>query len=309
MIRSVKITNKNGDSIDLELGNPWRTGLNVRNITGLGPIKADINIANLAVGDGGVYNSSRANTRNIVFTLGLLPTPTVQDARRLTYRYFPIKEKIDIEIDTGDRRYKTSGYVESNTPDIFQKDEITTISVLCPNPWFIEVNEQHGSIDGMHHIDFYNMSGGFEFPFSNEHPTQPKLFFGDLSMDREKVVVYNGQVSTGIVIELQFYGAVDNPIVYNDTTKTVMIFNTEKLNKMTGKGFKTGDSIRIDTRYGTKSIILDRDGKKRNVLNILDQGSSWITLRNGENKISYSATSGVENMSLRILYSVLYQGV
>lgn len=309
MIKSVKITNKNGDSIDLELGNPWRTGLNVRNITGLGPVKADINITSLANGDGGVYNSSRANTRNIVFTLGLLPVPTVQDARRLTYRYFPLKEKIDIEIDTEDRRYKTSGYVESNTPDIFQKDETTTISVLCPSPWFSEVNEQPTSIDGMYNVDFYRVSGGFEFPFSNDSLTHPKLIFGNLTMDREKVVIYNGQVSSGTIIELQFYGEVERPIIYNDTTKTAMIFDAEKLNKMTGSGFKAGDTLRIDTRHGTKSIMLDRDGKKVNALNILASGSSWITLGHGENKISYSATSGAENMSLRILYSILYQGV
>ena len=310
MIKTIKITNKKGDHILLELSNPYKTGLNVKKITGLGPVKADINITKLAIADGGVYNSSIANTRNIVFTLGLMPQPiSVQNSRRLTYRYFPLKEKIKMEFWTEDRTYYTEGYVESNEPSIFSKDEETDISVMCPYPWFKEV-----IINGKENTDFINVDlfttkSGFEFPFSNESLEKPLLEFGTIISQNYKDVMYTGELQAGCTIEMIFKGPVERPVIYNNRTSSVMVFDDKRLRAQTGDGFLPGDKLFINTEAGSKNIILNRGVKSINAFNILGQGSTWLTIDYGINRLSYDATSGKENISINLKYSILYQGI
>ena len=66
MIRSVTVTNYLGDSIQLELMRPEKSGLIIKSIEGLGPSDAAINMTELSTNDGALYNSARLNKRNIV---------------------------------------------------------------------------------------------------------------------------------------------------------------------------------------------------------------------------------------------------
>lgn len=310
MIKTIKITNKKGDHILLELSNPYKTGLNVKRITGLGPVKADINIAKLAIADGGIYNSSRANTRNIVFTLGLMPQPiSVQNSRRLTYRYFPLKEKIKMEFWTEDRTYYTEGYVESNEPSIFSKDEETDISVMCPYPWFKQVNIDDTANRDYVNVDFFGTIAGFEFPFSNESLEEPLLEFGTIIYQNYKDVRYTGELEVGCIIEMKFNGPVERPVIFNSTTSSVMVFDDKRLRAQTGSGFLLGDKLIINTKSGSKKIILNRGGESINVLNILGQGSTWLTIDHGTNRLAYDATAGKENITINLKYPILYQGI
>jgi len=70
MINSVKITNYRNESIELELRRPEKSGLFVYGISGLGPVKANVNIPEVVKNDGGVLNSARLTPRNIVFPMG-----------------------------------------------------------------------------------------------------------------------------------------------------------------------------------------------------------------------------------------------
>ena len=132
MIKSVKVTNHLGESITLELRNPEKSGFLIRGIDGLGPGKANINITEIATADGAIFNSSRVNSRNVVLLLTFLEKPTIEDTRLLSYKYFPIKKRITLEIETNNRISLVVGYVESNTPNIFSNQEGTSISIVCP---------------------------------------------------------------------------------------------------------------------------------------------------------------------------------
>ena len=98
MIKFITITNYKNESLTIDMFNPHTSGFNIRNITGLGPVKADITTTKMVVADGDVYNSARANGRNIVLTLGPEMVPglglnSVEDCRQRSYRYFPLKKK------------------------------------------------------------------------------------------------------------------------------------------------------------------------------------------------------------------------
>lgn len=72
MIKSVTITNYLGEKIRLDLTDPEKSGFVIKEIGGLGPVKADINTTDIATTDGALFNSSRATAREITMKLKFL---------------------------------------------------------------------------------------------------------------------------------------------------------------------------------------------------------------------------------------------
>ena len=184
MIKSVIITNYLGESIEFELRAPEKTGLYVKSITGLGPGKATINTTDVVTNDGSIFNSARSLERNIVMTLGFLQVPgiteTIEDARQLTYKYFPKKKSLRFYILTDNRELEIYGYTESNEPNIFSKDETTQISIICPDPLFYSVGTNTTVFNG---IDFL-----FEFPFENNTVGVPVTIIPGLATQSQLLV-------------------------------------------------------------------------------------------------------------------------
>jgi phage-related protein len=139
MIKSITVTNYLGDSIKLELGRPEQSGFLIKSISGLGPSKANINTTEVSTNDGSLFNSARLNQRNIVFDFIFVESinrESIEDIRQKSYKYFPIKKNVDLLIETDNRIVKTTGYVESNEPNIFSSQEGAQISIICPDPYF-----------------------------------------------------------------------------------------------------------------------------------------------------------------------------
>lgn len=67
MIYAVTVENYKGDQLEMRLSCPQFSGMNIYNISGLGTPKAKINTSETATRDGTIYNSARAQQRNIVF--------------------------------------------------------------------------------------------------------------------------------------------------------------------------------------------------------------------------------------------------
>ena len=136
MIKSITVTNYVGDSIKLELTKPQESGFIIQSITGLGPGAANINTSEVSTNDGSLFNSARVPSRNIVISIKYLWKETIEQARHLSYKYFPIKRKVTLLIETDHRMAQIEGYVETNDPDIFSSDEGTEVSIICPYPFF-----------------------------------------------------------------------------------------------------------------------------------------------------------------------------
>lgn len=166
MIKSVTVTNHLGDSIKIELMRPNSSGFYIKSIEGLGPVKADVNVKERVTLDGGYYTSARANSRNIVINLGFLFSHDIEEIRHKSYKYFPLKKKVTLLIETDKRICETYGYVESNEPNIFTSEETTQISIICPDSNLYSAGE-----GGINSTIFYGIEPLFEFPMSNELPT------------------------------------------------------------------------------------------------------------------------------------------
>lgn len=307
MIYSIVVTNYLGDRIKLELRKPDVSGFLIKSITGLGPAKANVNTTEVSTNDGSLFNSARLSQRNIVLDMVFINTvygESIEDLRQKSYKYFPLKKSVELTIETDNRYVKTTGYVESNEPNIFSSQEGTQISIICPDPYFYSAGE-----DGNNVTNFYSIDPMFEFPFSNESLDEPLLVFGEIQIKTEGVITYHGDSEIGVMIYIHAIGPATNINIYNTETREVMRINTEKISSLTGKGIVASDDIVINTAKGEKSITLIREGVSYNILNCLDKNTDWFTLAKGDNIFAFTADSGVTNLQFRVENKVIYEGV
>lgn len=302
MIKSIIVTNHNGESLKLDLFHPEESGLIVKSISGLGPPKANINSTDLATADGAIYSSARASTRNIVFNLQFMFAPTIEDARQKTYKYFPLKKKITIEVETDNRSLSTEGYVESNEPDIFSQEESTQISIVCVDPFFRDARPSL--------VQFASVLPNFEFPFSNESLTDDLIEFGKIGLDTRSTLVYTGDVDTGILITIHAMGSVSGILnIYNIETYENIKIDLSKIKALTGSDYRSGDDIIISTVSGDKYVQVLHNGKYYNAIGIIDKLANWFQLTVGENIFNFTVTNGVENLSITFEYRNAYGGI
>lgn len=304
MIRSVTFTNYLGDSVKVVLARPEESGFIITSITGLGPGKANVNTTEVATNDGSLFNSSRLPSRNIVISLKYMWADSIEDARQKSYKYFPIKKKITMLIETDNRQAEIEGYVESNDPTIFSNSEGSDISIVCPDPFFYSAGK-----NGINTTIFYGVEPLFEFPFSNESLFEKLLIMGEIKNETERVVVYNGDAEIGVTITIHAIGEASNITIYNTGTREVMRIDTDKMQKFTGSGIIAGDDVIICTVKGNKSVSLFRNGKTTNILNCLDKNADWFQLAKGDNIFAYTAESGSTNLQFKIENRIIYEGV
>ena len=246
MIKSLTITNHLGDSVKLELTKPEKSGFIVKSIDGLGPVKATINTSTAGASDGSFYNSARLDSRSIVMSLKFLPigNESIEDVRLRSYKYFPIKKKIQILVETDKRALLTEGYVEANEPNIFSSDEGCSITINCPDPLFYSpaINE----------TKFNGVEAMFEFPFENDSLTEPLLEFGNVVNRTENVVYYEGDGEVGMTIEIHALGTVGDITLSNLGTGEKMNLNAFKTSLL-GEAYP---KYNRSTEYDAGDIVL-----------------------------------------------------
>lgn len=303
MLEAVTVTNYLGESLRMKLTDPMSSGLNIVNITGIGAPDASIVTNDMAISDGSLFASSRAEEREITLTLWPQFLPDVETARHLTYKYFPVKRKCRLTFETDHRTVFIDGYVKSNNPTIFAKTEVIEITMVCPDPWF-------RAAGGDATVIFSGLEYLFEFPFSNESLTENLLIMSELHETREGYVDYEGDASTGFKLYVHAVGPASNVRLFDVSTGEKMIILTDKIAAvMAGVGFQAEDEIIVNTQSGEKSVQLLRSGNYYNIINALDRSSDWLTLKPGRNTLAYLADSGDDNLEFKITYVAAYQGV
>lgn len=303
MIEYVNITNDKGETLVLEPRSPEKSGFFIRGIEGLGPPKTNVALSDAVGRDGALYNSSRMTSRNLVFDLGFYDgqESDIELARQQTYRYFPSKKPVSIEIKTTHRHVYTSGYVETNEPDIFSNNSATIISLICPDAYFY----------GTEIIEtvFSGITPGFEFPFENTSLTEATIQFGTVFINTESNVFYTGDVETGVSILIKFLGPVNDLTIINNSTGETMAIDSDKVIAIVGSNFTTGDQVIISTVRGDKFIYLLRNGQWYNILNSLSNLATWFVIDRGDNVFTYTAQSGLSNLQFLIQHQIVYKGV
>lgn len=302
MIKSLTATNFIGESIKINLSEEDPDhGLIILGMDGITAPTAQINTTDLASIDGSMFNSAKAQQRNIVLQFMYTFASNIEDSRQRTYRYFPIKKEVEIEIETDNRTLVTRGYVESNESEVFSEKETNQISIICPDPFFYSRREAQTIFSGVEPM--------FEFTFSNESVTEKLLIMGEILNESERTVYYEGDADVGIIITIHALGECGNITIYNVRTRESMTIDNDKIAALTGARFDVADDIIINTERGKKSVMLLRDGHYTNILNCINRDSDWIRLTKGDNILAYVTDYGAENLHFMITNKLAYEGV
>jgi hypothetical protein len=246
--------------------------VNIHNIEGLGPVKAEIATTPSGTARGETYQGSSTGKRNIVLTLGLSPnwsTQTMSSLRNLLYAYFMTQQWCKLrfysdELPTTD----IEGYVESFDPNMFSQDPEIQVSIINEKPDFIEIDATiyKGTVD----------LGGEDGIW--------------LEVD------YEGTVSSGL--EIRVDRSVDNPAYSGPITISVENF----------KGVQTivVDPVTIDTVKSFKMSSVHGQKRVQNetieaglITNLIKNMSGvWPELQPGENLINVKALEAGQTWTL-----------
>lgn len=331
MIKAITITNHLDETLRIELTKPEESGFIIKEIKGLGPVKAQINFTDMATFDGALDNSARLGTRNIVLSLIFLEKPTIEETRLLSYKYFPNKQKITFGIETDKRYCEIVGRVEDNEPNIFSKQEGCEISILCSDPYFYAKDNTITTFSGVEPLFEFPFSNEFEIKYesildsnkkeildsnnepiqvySNEYVYVKNLEMGEIHRVVERNIHYEGDEETGIIVTIHAIGLVNGVTIYNGRTRELMKIDDEKLISIMGSGIQAGDDIIINTNKGNKSIKMLRGGEYTNIINTLGRPINWLRILQGDNLFICTAEEGIQNLQFKIENKVLYGGV
>lgn len=314
MIYSVSVLNPSNDELIMELTNPEKSGFSIRHIDGIGPTKSNINVYDVPSIDGGLFNSARTQARNIVIKLGYEwiktgdhDTPTIEDARHLSYKFFPLKRNVRLEFITDYRTLYIDGYIESNEPDIFSKDEVTTISIICPDPNFYASDTNYGYIN-------YANQNGFESPFDNNSLDEDLIEFSSMVNSNSCKIDYEGDNITGVKLELFFkywYPKSQQMTIsfINKIKSTVIYVDPNRIFRTSEHNICPGSRLIINGKPGHKSVEFQRFEETYNVFNAVTLANDWPILYPGENTVVLRAGGSVEAIKGRVIYNTLYDGV
>jgi len=279
----LSIAKDGGEEIAMT-GNP---AFDIIKFEGTNPPAANINTAVVAGVDGTRFTSARINQRNIIITLNI--RPPIEKNRTELYSFFKPKEHVKLLYKNAYRDVYTEGYIESVENSPFGKVQQPTISIICPNPFWLAKNET---------VEYFCYSRAlFEFPFSI-----PSSGIAFSSLEQLTTTVINGgEAETGGIITF--------------TAKDDGIINPVFTNLRNGQYFgvnitmQEDDVIIINTNVGEKSAKMIRAGSVTNLLSSRMAGSSWIVFEPNENRINISASDKLTYLDCEVMLVQRFEGV
>jgi len=284
---TARIENSSGQMLTLTQN---ESEFQVVSIKGLNPPPAQINTTSIAGLDGAKFNSSKLDTRNVVLTIKI--NGNVEENRLLLYQMFRTKESCVFYYSNNSLDVSIDGYIETVECDLFSNNEMMQISIVCPYPYFKNIDEIIADIS--------NEVGSFTFPFSIN--IGDPIPFSVYTSNRITEVINNSESQTGIIIEIYILNSVNKIQIKNTNSGDSLILQYN---------FLTGDKITINTNKGSKSIRLLRDGANINIFSALQQGSVFLQLAVGVNPFGYLVDNGENDndVSIKFNYSTIYRGV
>lgn len=234
----------------------------LRDIDGLGPVKAEITTIPSGTSRGETFQGASTTKRNIVLSLGLNPdwsTQTMSSLRQKLYAYFMTEQWCKLrfysdEMPTTD----IEGHVEDFVPNMFSQDPEIQVSIINERPDFIDIDAS--------------------------------IFRGVVDDGSNQLVVdYQGSVSTGIELRVDrsvalpsYSGPLTIKVENSDGIQTIAV------NPVT---IDTTKSYKMSSVQGQKRVQNEAlaDGAVTNLLKI--KSGDWPVLQPGENLVSVAATT------------------
>lgn len=141
--------------------------------------------------------------------------------------------------------------------------------------------------------------GMFHFPLIISQTPDPPggIVFGRKVFNYMMNVYNAGAVSIGFTIEFIANSEVTNPSLVNVRTQEILKIN---------KKMAAGEKITIDTVIGEKSVWGELNGVRFNGFKYKSFDSTWLQLAVGDNVFRYDADSGINDLTVNVIYDNRY---
>lgn len=114
--------------------------IRIKNISGLGPVKANVSRAPSAANAGSTYLGYRVGERVITMTLEMTTDYaddySLSDVRRNITSLLDPGAEIEMRFHLDDISVDIKGIVDSHDPEMFVDTPIAVVSIICPDPFF-----------------------------------------------------------------------------------------------------------------------------------------------------------------------------
>lgn len=240
-----------------------------------------------AFGIGELYIGSSVPKRNIII-YGYFKDHFFERSQFL-YNLFPRNDEGILCYYEDDHSAKISYMVEKVHIDKLGAIRYFTISLICFNPYFTDIEESK--------VTLSDWTGGLEFPL--------EIIDDELEFeikDTASIAEVNNptKIESGIRVIFTAIGTVRRPTLKNIISQESLTIDID---------MQIGDVIEITTYINDKNIILIRNGKEKNINNFLLYGTKFLQLQPGTNKFRVLADDGTSNLTTEIYYSVYYEAI
>lgn len=285
MFFNLILENQTGDQINMTAtANQYMAS----KIEGLSPPAGTISTSGYAGMDGSYLNNAFIEKRNVVISFEMRGI-NIESKRHQLYKVVKPSRYIKIYYKTAGIDVFAEGYVESCEVQNFEQFTTGQISILCPDIyWYSTVSQM---------AYYSHVTGGFTFPFPTEENPEP-FTLGQYNTNNIMEITNDGD-ETGFMLEIEATDNVRSPTLYNA--------DTDEYLQITGD-LQAGDIITVTTKTGNKTVTLDRDGVRTNIINRLISSSTWLTLREGKNRF-YIRGTGLNNLKVKIIHTNAFLGV
>jgi len=248
-ISKIEARSSVGSLLTFQLGD-ISNGYALEDVEGLDPVKATLVSSSFANLDGAQYQSSKRDPRNIILTVSFHPdyaTQTVRALRTNLYQFFMTKTEVQLQFYMVDGLIvNIMGRVETCEAPLFVQEPKATISIMCFDPDFIELDTT--------------------------------TVTGDTVADTtEFLVTYDGSVDTGIVFTLNVDRSLSEFTIYHRPPDNIVRSLDIQASLV------ADDVLKISTVTGNKYVTLTRASTDSSLLYARSSQSDWIQLRPGDN--------------------------
>ena len=285
--------NQNGWTTEFSVLSEFHVNVS-RDVDGLNDVDNKISATTTIGQDGETIVSSTIEPRDIHITGHLRATALarlVQLRQRLNHALSP-KQSGELVYVCGSLRRHICCYPETAPNYTPGKMPAFAILLRCPDPfWHGETTEEVHIAEWESLMEFDGEDGlqlGDDWEIGRRT--------GELIVN----VANESDVDCGMTIFFEAEGSVTNPMLMNVETLEYVKLNVEMID---------GDRIEVTTAYGQKSAVLIRSGEKSSIFRRLDQNTSFLKMRVGENLFLCDADANTANLTARILFDGQYLGV
>jgi len=259
--------------------------------------------------DGDVVDHIRTNPRTITLTYAL--KSPINDSLNYFNSIVKSKQKATL-IETRDdgSQIQIEGIVTVPPYTRISEQVAVQIQLYCSDPYWEDVLTMITDISvviDMHYFPFDNEEklltndGGIYFPSDNPYTddktgiTYTGVPFGEIDTNSTKIITNEGDVATGVVIQIVALDTATNPRITRDN------YNWIGVNVV----MSAGDWIEISTIRGDKYIKSNRDDV--GLGSIIYSGNDWLQLETGDNELFARSEEGSQTIYFSIFHKRKWQ--